>query len=136
VKYTPNVTVKANLNLVEVWSPAIKAWWAQVTEIPEDNKTIVFNKGTEKGLNTKIPSGGQDLPISIAGARLLWKKAQKKERKKKISETINKIIPQRRPNSTMAECSPWKAPSYEISRHHWAITIRMMIRPININLLE
>lgn len=71
----------------------------------------MFNKGTEKGLKTLIPVGGQHLPNSTVGAKLLWKKAQKKERKKKISETMNKIIPQRNPSSTIEECKPWKAPS-------------------------
>jgi len=47
-----------------------------------------------------IPIGGQQEPNSIAGARLLWKKAQKKEKKNIISETINKIIPIRRPRPT------------------------------------
>lgn len=37
--------------------------------------------------------GGHWLPISIFGERLLWKKAQKKEIKKKTSDKINKIIP-------------------------------------------
>jgi hypothetical protein len=52
-------------------------------------------------LKGKIPLGGQNLPISKVGDSLLWKKAQKKEKKNKTSEVINKIIPQRRPFSTM-----------------------------------
>jgi hypothetical protein len=51
-----------------------------------------------KGL---IPAGGQLAPISTAGAKLLWKKAQKKERKKSTSEVINKIIPHRKPTPTI-----------------------------------
>jgi len=47
-----------------------------------------------------MPVGGQQLPISIVGDRLLWKKAQKKEKKNKISDTMNKIIPHRRPIAT------------------------------------
>jgi hypothetical protein len=57
-------------------------------------------------------------PNSIVGERLLWKKAQKKEIKKKISETINKIIPHRRPKVTTWVWRPWKVPSRVTSRHH------------------
>lgn len=39
--------------------------------------------------------GGQVIPISMVGANLEWKKAQKNETKNKISEAINKIIPRR-----------------------------------------
>jgi len=91
---------------------------------------MVFNRGTSKGLKVAIPMGGQIPPNSTTGAKLLWKKAQKKERKKKISDTINKIIPQRRPSSTMFKCNPWAVPSLEMSRHHWYITIRMMAIPV------
>jgi hypothetical protein len=57
----------------------------------------VFNRGIWKGLKAKIPIGGQVAPNSIVGDRLLWKKAQKKETKKNTSDTINKIIPHRKP---------------------------------------
>ena len=36
-----------------------------------------------------MPIGGQSSPISIEGERLLWKNAQKKEKKNNISEMIN-----------------------------------------------
>jgi len=87
----------------------------------------VFKRGTWKGLKIRIPIGGQVLPSSIEGDRLLWKKAQKNLIKKKISETINKIIPQRNPMVTKAVCNPWKVPSREMSRHHWYI-VRAVIR--------
>ena len=61
--------------------PLIIAWWAQVTVAPELNKTAVFNKGTENGFKGSTPLGGQTAPISTAGAKLLWKKAQKKGKK-------------------------------------------------------
>lgn len=96
---------------------------------PEVNKIAVFNKGIWKGLKIKIPIGGQTLPSSIAGERLLWKKAQKKLIKKKISEIMNKIIPHRKPNVTGLVCKPWKVPSREISRHHWYIVKRVIIFP-------
>jgi hypothetical protein len=47
-----------------------------------------------------MPVGGQIAPSSTAGDKLLWKKAQKKETKKKISDTMNRIIPHRKPNVT------------------------------------
>lgn len=53
----------------------------------------MFNKGTSKGLKGITPLGGQFLPSSIVGARLLWKKAQKKDIKNKTSEQINNSIP-------------------------------------------
>ena len=66
----------------------------------------VFNKGICKGLNERIPVGGQREPISIVGDKLLWKKAQKNERKKNTSEIINKIIPHRKPLVTNFVCNP------------------------------
>ena len=53
----------------------------------------MLTSGTSKGLNASIPFGGQILPISIVGAILAAKKAQKKAKKNMISETINRIIP-------------------------------------------
>jgi hypothetical protein len=47
-----------------------------------------------------IPIGGQQHPNSGVGARLLWKNAQKKAKKKHTSDKINRIIPQRRPLAT------------------------------------
>ena len=78
---------------LSLWSPLIKAWWDQVTVIPEERRTIVLRSGTSKGLKGEIPNGGHMAPNSIVGANLLWKKAQKKEEKNKISEIINKTIP-------------------------------------------
>jgi hypothetical protein len=45
------------------------------------------------GFRTFTPLGGHIEPISIAGDKLLWKKAQKKAQKNKISDRINKIVP-------------------------------------------
>ena len=70
-----------------------------------------------------MPYGGHIEPTSILGDKLLWKNAQKNLKKKKISETINKIIPQRNPNSTIDVCKPWVVLSRQMSRHHWIITI-------------
>jgi len=79
----------------------------------------VFNKGTWNGLNGLIPVGGQLRPISVEGASLLWKNAQKNEKKNNTSEVINRIIPRRNPLNTMKVCKPCIAPSRLMSRHHW-----------------
>lgn len=68
--------------------------------IPEESKIRVFNKGTWVALKGMMPIGGQRSPTSRVGDRLLWKKAQKKEKKKRTSEAINRIIPHRRPLPT------------------------------------
>jgi hypothetical protein len=78
-------------------------------------------------LKTKIPIGGQILPISILGDKLLWKKAQKNLTKKNTSEVINKIIPHRSPLITKIVCNPWKVPSRDTSRHHWII-VKIVIK--------
>lgn len=117
------------LIVVWEWLFSIKLWWAHVTETPDDNKIIVFNRGIWNGLKGVMPIGGQVIPNSILGDRLLWKKLQKKEIKKKISETINKIIPHFKPLITQIVCNPWKVPSREISRHHWYIFNNVIINP-------
>ena len=99
---------------------------------PDESSTKVFSSGTSNGLKVIIPDGGHVLPSSKVGDSLLWKKAQKKETKKKTSETINNNMPQRSPSSTILECRPWQDASNETSRHHWAITRRIIEIPINI----
>lgn len=64
---------------------------------PEASRTVVFRRGTWKGLRGSIPVGGQHVPNSAVGAKLLWKKAQKKAKKKRTSDVINRAIPHRRP---------------------------------------
>jgi len=61
----------------------------------------VLSIGISNGLKGVIPIGGHAVPSSIAGASLLWKKAQKKEKKNKTSEVINRIIPHRNPTPTI-----------------------------------
>lgn len=80
--------------------PSIKLWWAHVTVTPEARRTAVFRSGILNGLIGVIPIGGQQQPSSGVGARLLWKNAQKKAKKKHTSDRMNKIIPQRRPLAT------------------------------------
>jgi hypothetical protein len=62
--------------------------------------------------------GGHCSPISLVGARLVWKKAQKKEKKKSTSEAIKRIIPHRSPLATLRVCKPCKVLSRVTSRHH------------------
>ena len=100
---------------------SIRAWCDHVTLIPEESKIKVFNRGTCVALNGVIPVGGHIKPISNVGESLLWKKAQKKEKKNNTSDVINKIIPQRKPLITYNVCRPWKVLSRVISRHHWNV---------------
>ena len=93
---------------------------------------IVLSRGTWKGLKGVIPVGGHCSPISIDGARLLWKKAQKNEKKNNTSDVINKIMPHRSPLATILVCNPWNAPSRLMSRHHW-MQVRARIEAPNTN---
>jgi hypothetical protein len=92
--------VANNPFVVTIRCPAKIDWWAQVIVTPDDNKIIVFNKGKPQGFKVDIPSGGQIHPIPIEGAKVQWKKAQKKEKKNIISEIINRDIPNLIPNCT------------------------------------
>jgi hypothetical protein len=61
--------------------------------MPEERRIMVFKRGTSRGLKGITPAGGQCTPNSKEGERLLWKKAQKNEKKNSTSDTINKSIP-------------------------------------------
>jgi len=105
VKYTPNKIV-----IIRDWDaleklPSIRAWCAHVTLTPEERRIIVFIKGTFQGLNASTPIGGQEQPNSILGERLLWKKAQKKEKKNITSEVTKSILPHRSLTS-VSVCKP------------------------------
>lgn len=112
------------------WLFSMRLWWAQVTVTPDPSKIMVLRRGTWNGLNGVTPLGGHINPISIDGASLLWKNAQKKEKKNKISDVINKIIPQRNPLDTIEVWRPWNVPSRLISRHHWMQVNTMIQTPI------
>lgn len=114
-----------------VWLFSIMAWWAQVAVTPEASRIIVLSRGICRGLNGLILVGGQISPSSIVGFKLLWKKAQKKEKKNKTSETIKRIIPHLSPVTTFIVWRPCIVPSREISRHHWILANRTLIRPIS-----
>jgi len=118
--------------IIWVWLFSIRAWCDHVTLIPEESKIKVFSKGTWVALNGMIPEGGHKKPISSVGESLLWKKAQKNEKKNNTSEVINKIMPQRRPLMTCKVWRPWKVPSRVISRHHWKVVNVIIIIPRNI----
>jgi len=61
----------------------------------------VFIRGTFQGLKAFTPTGGHEHPNSIFGDNLLWKKAQKNDRKNITSDVIKRSIPQRKPASTI-----------------------------------
>jgi hypothetical protein len=69
--------------------------------IPEDRRIKVLRRGTWVALKGTMPAGGQMTPTSKEGASLLWKKAQKNEKKKRTSDAIKSIIPQRSPRTTI-----------------------------------
>jgi len=114
---------------------SIRAWWDHVTLMPEESKIRVFKRGTWVALNGVIPVGGQKNPISRVGASLLWKKAQKKEKKNNTSEVINKIIPHRKPLITCKVWRPWNVLSRMISRHHWKVVNVIINIPNNIRFI-
>jgi len=101
-----------------------------VTVTPEASNTAVFRSGIAKGFKGSIPIGGQQQPISGVGARLLWKKAQKKAKKNKTSDKINRIIPYRSPFTTRAVWWPIYVLSRTTSRHHIYIVIRIRMSPV------
>jgi len=111
------------------------AWCAHVTVAPEVNNIIVFNKGTSHGLKAWIACGGQIDPISIVGAKLEWKNAQKKAKKNIISDTINKIIPYLKPVCTALVWCPSKVASLITSLHHIIIVKTTKVKPNNITKL-
>jgi len=103
--------------------------------MPEESKIKVFKRGTWVALKGTIPVGGQKNPISRVGDSLLWKKAQKKEKKNSTSEVINRIMPQRKPLITWRVCRPWNVLSRVTSRHHWKVVSVMINIPRNIRLV-
>ena len=135
VNKIPKKTVKTKPIIASFLFPLIIAWCVQVTVAPELNKTTVFNKGIENGFNGSTPLGGQTAPISTVGTKLLWKKAQKKEKNKQTSDKINKIIPYFSPCFTINVWWPWYVASLITSRHHTTIVITI-ITIITVSLLE
>jgi hypothetical protein len=92
-------------------------WWAHVKETPEDSKITVLRNGVWNGLKASINRGGQTEPREGVGDRLEWKNAQKKDKKKNTSDTINKAMPNFNIVTTVFECQPSMVLSRTISRH-------------------
>lgn len=125
VKYIPSIIVIINLFFLSFKFLLIIEWWDHVIVRPEEIKMIVFIRGISNGLKGLIPNGGQCWPISNLGDKDEWKYDQKKEKKKRISEIINKIIPIRILLYTLGVWHPWKVDSRVTSRHHWYMHIRV-----------
>lgn len=100
-----------------------------MTLTPEASRTAVFSRGTENGFKGETPVGGQEHPSSSVGARLLWKKAQKKALKNITSDVINKIIPHSNPCWTFFVCIPKNVASRITSRHQKNMVVRVIISP-------
>ena len=81
------------LGLFFTYLQALEYYNSSFTVIPELSNVSVFSRGMAVGFRVSMPSGGQFAPISIVGASLLWKKAQKKEKKKSTSDEIKSIMP-------------------------------------------
>ena len=58
-KKNPRATVQANLVWASPLCRQIIDIWAHVIVAPLAKRTVVFNKGTSKGLIESIPAGGQ-----------------------------------------------------------------------------
>lgn len=95
------MTVHIRAWVVFLWLFSMIAWCAHVTVTPEANSTAVFRRGIENGLIGEILVGGHVHPTSGTGDSLLWKKAQKKAKKKRTSDEMNKTIPHRSPVATL-----------------------------------
>jgi hypothetical protein len=89
---------------------------------------IVFSRGMFIGLNGKMDAGGHVCPISMFGEILLWKNAQKKEKKNSTSDVMNRIIPICRPLVTIARWLPCAAVSDETLVHHMALITSIVNR--------
>ena len=96
---------------------AINAWCANVIVAPEDNSRQVFKRGIWKGENTSIACGGQTHPNTCVGANAEWKKAQKKAKKNRTSDTINSTIPNLRLFCTKGVWWKLNVPSLITSLH-------------------
>lgn len=111
------IRVRNNPILAASFLPARISWCAHVTVAPDESSITVFSKGIPHGSNGFILVGGHVAPISIAGERLEWKNAQKKAKKNITSETINSIIPKRKPYCTVFVWYPLKVASLMTSLH-------------------
>lgn len=125
------IRVKNNPILAGSFLPARISWCAHVTVAPDESSITVLSNGTPHGSNGSILVGGQIAPISIAGERLEWKNAQKKAKKNITSETINNIIPRRKPYCTVFVWYPLKVASRITSLHQTNIEQMTIAIPKN-----
>jgi len=82
VKIAPRMIVRNRAVFAFLRLFLIISWWDQVTVTPEERRRMVFSKGILIGLKEVITVGGQFCPSSMVGEILLWKKAQKKKKRK------------------------------------------------------
>jgi len=106
VKKTPRATVRPKEKKQVLVTPDFREEWDQVTVAPDERRTTVFSKGTWKADKDCRPRGGQHEPNSTLGESEQCRYAQKKPKKKKISETIKRPIPSRNPNCTRLVWNP------------------------------
>ena len=99
-------------------------------QTPLDRSKIVLSRGIAKGSKGVIPCGGHDPPISTAGDKLAWKKAQNTLKKAKISLTINRATPKLSPFCTANVWLPRNDPSAATSLNHKIIANNVAKNPI------
>lgn len=107
------------------------AWWDHVIVAPELNKRKVFVRGIVYVFIVITAFGGQILPMLYTGAKLEWKKDQKKAKKNIISDIINRTMPSFRPFWTAVECVCSNVLSLITSRHHVNITQIISPNPVS-----
>ena len=107
----------------------IIAWWAHVTVAPELRRKKVLVKGIPEVWIVWIACGGHTPPKLKTGDKLEWKNAQKNAKKNIISDTMNRIMPNRKPRWTETVCWSSNVASLTISRHQVYITYSKMKKP-------
>jgi hypothetical protein len=117
VKKRPRRTVVAKEEKHEETQPAFSEAWDQVIVRPEQRRTTVLRRGREKASKGMIPGGGHVEPNSTLGESAQCRYAQKKPKKKKISEAMKRSIPRRKPDWTRVVCEPRKVDSKITSYH-------------------
>jgi len=130
VNIVANKIVNNNPIIACFFARTIIAWCAQVTVAPELKRKNVLVKGIPEVWIVWIASGGHTPPKLYTGDKLEWKKAQKNAKKNIISDTINKIIPNRKPRWTGTVCCSSNVASLTMSRHQVYITYNNTKKPI------
>lgn len=123
--------VRNNPSLACSFLPTMISWCARVMVAPGGSNVNVLSNGTPHGLKGFILFGGHTDPISTVGDKLEWKKAQKRAGRNITSETMNKIIPERRPCCTVLVWKPLNVASLTTSLHHTHIPLTTITNPNN-----